>query len=379
MPKNVKTNVSVTVLNRIRETASEAYKSAVPIATADADVIKEIGKIIIDSPNIQNEFVNWLINRIGKVIITSKLFDNPLKMFVKGTTEFGSVIEDVFVDLCRPYQYSEDRAEREVYKRVKPNIKASFYVVNSELMYKQTINDKMLRRAFLSLDGVENLVSKITQAMYTSANYDEFVMIKYLLAKSILDGTVNISDVDAITDETTGKSAMRAFKEASNNFEILSKDYNIMGVYNSADKASQYLLTTNAVDALMGVDVLAYMFGPQFADNGAKIVRVDSFSNFDIERLKQLLKDDSDDDYDEFVPFTDEQLAELAKVQAVLLDENFFQIWYSLIDTGELYNPEGLYYNVWLHAHKTFARSPFANITVFADGIDVPVTTEENT
>lgn len=374
MPKNVKTNVSVAVLNRLRDSASTDYKTAVPIATANADVIKEIGKIIIDSPNLQNEFVSTLINRIGKVIITSKLFENPLKMFVKGSLEFGSVVEDVFVDLTRPYQYSEDRAEREVFKRVSNNIKTAFYTVNSELMYKSTINDKMLRRAFLSIDGVENLVAKITQAMYTSANYDEFVMIKYLLAKSILDGNVKVTDVDAITNEATGKAAMVKFKESSNNFEILSKEYNAMGVYNSADKGNQYLMTTNAIDALLGVDVIAYMFGPQFAENGTKIVRIDSFSNFDVDRLKILLKDDEDTDFDTFTPFTEAELAELAKIQAVLLDEGFFQIWYSLIDTGSLYNPQGLYYNTWLHLHKAFGRSPFANIEVFADGFEIPTT-----
>jgi hypothetical protein len=47
-----KTNVSVDVLNRIRESASVNYQTAVLNATANADVIRGIGAIIMDSPNL---------------------------------------------------------------------------------------------------------------------------------------------------------------------------------------------------------------------------------------------------------------------------------------------------------------------------------------
>ena len=53
-----RTNVSVDVLNRIRQTASTNYQTAVPIATPNADNIREIGAVLIDSPNLQNEFLN---------------------------------------------------------------------------------------------------------------------------------------------------------------------------------------------------------------------------------------------------------------------------------------------------------------------------------
>ncbi len=78
-----KTNVSVDVLNRIRESASVNYQTAVPIATPNADNIRDIGAIIMDSPNLQNEFLDTLINRIGKVVIKTRLFENPLQ-FSKG-------------------------------------------------------------------------------------------------------------------------------------------------------------------------------------------------------------------------------------------------------------------------------------------------------
>ena len=120
-----KTNVSVDVLNRIRDAASIDYQTAVPIATANADVIRNIGSIIMDSPNLQNEFCSALINRIGKVVIKTRLFENPLA-FSKGMLEYGESIEEVFVNLIAANQYDADKAESEVWKRQFPDIRSQY-------------------------------------------------------------------------------------------------------------------------------------------------------------------------------------------------------------------------------------------------------------
>lgn len=360
-----KTNVSVDVLNRIREMASVDYQSAVPIATANAGVIRDIGAIIMDSPNLQNEFLNCLINRIGKVIITSRLFESPLRMFVKGNLEYGEVVEEIFVNLCRPYQYSPNKAEQEVFKRVIPDVRSAFHVLNSELFYKQTVSRKELDKAFLSIDGVESLARAIIGVMYTSANFDEFVMMKYMLAKAALDGTIAIVPVATLNSEANGKAALTAFKEYSNNFEVLSTNYNVMGVYNSSDKASQYLITDNHNDAYLSANVLAALFGPAFADADYKKIRVDNFDQFDNDRLKWILGKDDDE---EWTAFTSDELAALANIEAVLLDENWFQVYYKLLETRYLENPEGLSENTWLHIWRIFSRSPFANIVIFGSG-----------
>lgn len=371
----VKTNVSVDVLNRLRNEASINYQTAVPIATADADVIKEIGKIILDSPNLQNEFSSWLINRIAKVIIWNGTFENPLRVFNKGLLEFGDVIEEVFVDLCRPYQYSESVAERKVFARVSANIKSNFHVVNSYVFYKQTINRAQIKKAFMSVDGVEDLINKITGAMIVSANYDDYQMYKYLIAKAALNGNVAIIPVTAISDEASAKNALKTFKATSNNFEILGRKYNTMGVANNSPKEDQYLIIDNDNDASLSVDALAYMFGPAFADNDAKKIRIDGFDDLDIDRLRYMMcpKNENgepieDPTSSDFEPFTSDELTALGNIEAVLLDEAWFQNYTQLFETSAIRNPEGLSENMWLHVWKCYAMSPFANGAIFASG-----------
>ena len=95
------TNSSVDVLNVIRNNATQNYRDYVPKATADAESIREIGNVIMDYPSLQNEFLSALVNRIGRVIITSKMYDNPLKNFKKGMLEYGETVEEIFVDVVK--------------------------------------------------------------------------------------------------------------------------------------------------------------------------------------------------------------------------------------------------------------------------------------
>ena len=91
---NVSNNIAV--LNAIRNSASTYYQDYVP-AVADASGVREIGVTIMQDIRLQNEFLQALINRIGRVNITSKIFQNPLRMFKKGVMEFGDTIEDIYV------------------------------------------------------------------------------------------------------------------------------------------------------------------------------------------------------------------------------------------------------------------------------------------
>lgn len=357
-----KTNVSVDVLNRIRESASVNYQTAVPIATANADVIRGIGAIIMDSPNLQNEFLDTLINRIGKVVIKTRLFENPLQ-FSKGELAYGESIEEVFVNLIEANQYDAEKGESEVWKRAYPDVRSQYHVLNSEIFYKTSVSRRELDKAFLSGEGVANLVEAVIQKMYVSSAYDEFLMVKFIIAKAALDGSTAIYPVSAVTDEASARQLLKAIKITSNNFEILSKDYNTAGVYNSSAKEDQYLIIDNENDGNLSVDCLAYMFGPSFASSDSKKVRIDGFDKLDFDRLNKVLGV-------EITPFTNDEIAALGNIEAVLVDWSWFQIYTKLIETRYIENPENLYENTWLHLWRVFSRSIFENCVIFASGVN---------
>ena len=106
------------VLNAVRNGASTDYQEAVPYATNEAEVIRKIGAILLDNPIFYNEFLNGLVNRIGKVIFASdQYWENPLGWVNKGVLDYGETVEDIFVDIAKPHQFDPAVAEDEWMKR----------------------------------------------------------------------------------------------------------------------------------------------------------------------------------------------------------------------------------------------------------------------
>lgn len=353
---------SVDILNAIRNSATQNYKDYVPAATKDAQSIKEIGAIIMDYPALQNEFLSALVNRIGRVLITSKMYTNPIEMFKKGMLEFGETVEEIFVNLAKPFQFDPAVAESEVFKREIPDVRSAFHVMNYQKFYKATISDRELKQAFLSWDGVSNLIAKIVDAMYTGANYDEFLTMKYLLARHILDGHMTVKEI-AEVNTANMKSITADIKGVSNKMTFMSPNYNVAGVQTFALKENQYLIMNAQFDATMDVEVLASAFNMDKAEFMGHRVMIDGFGNLDIARLNVLFADDPN-----YTEISTDDLNALNAIPAVIIDGDWFMVFDNLQEFTEQFNGQGLYWNYWYHVWKTFSVSPFANTTLFVSG-----------
>lgn len=361
------TKNSVDILNAIRNGASANYRDYVPQAENSLASIKEIGGIIMQFPALQNEFLSALINRIGRVMITSKMYSNPWTVFKQGILEFGETIEEIFVNIAKPFEYDVENSESKVFAREIPDVRSAFHSINYQKFYKATIQNKQLSQAFLSWEGITDLITKIINSMYAGANYDEFQTMKYMLAKNILNGRLYPVTVPTI-NETNMKRVASTIKGISNNYEFMSTKYNVAGVSNYADKDSQYLIVNSNFDAIMDVEVLASAFNMDKAEFTGHRVLVDSFGTMDVERLNKLFANDKT-----YTAFTEDELTALNEIPAVLVDKNWFMIFDNLYEFTEQYNGEGLYWNYWYHIWKTFSVSPFANASVFVP--DVPSVT----
>lgn len=361
IPKTQTLNASsVDILNAIRNSASTNYRDFVPTAKNTPESIRRIGEIIMQYTPLQNEFLNALVNRIARVIITSKMYSNPLSMFKKGLIDFGETIEEIFVNIANPHQYDVEESENKVFAREIPDVRAAFHTLNYKKFYKQTIQNKDLNQAFLSWDGLTDLISKIVNAMYTAANYDEFVTTKYMLAKAILDGRLSAITVDA----NDAKGAVTKIKGVSNALTFMSNNYNAAGVQTFTDKDDQYLLVNSQFDSEIDVEVLASAFNMSKAEFMGHRILIDGFGTLDVARLNALFKDDPN-----YVELSQDTLTALNAIPAVLVDKNFFMIFDNMYEFTENYNGQGLYWNYFYHTWKTFSMSPFANALVFVPAV----------
>lgn len=95
--KNLNELNSADILNVTRNEIGGTYADQVPLALKEGDevngakVTKEqslqslrgIGDIIMQYQPLQNAFLSNLVNRIGRVIITSRLYENPGQVLKK--------------------------------------------------------------------------------------------------------------------------------------------------------------------------------------------------------------------------------------------------------------------------------------------------------
>lgn len=325
---------SVDILNVIRANASSVYQERIPQATRDN--IRDIGNAMMTYQSTQNEFLSALVNRIGRVIITSKMYSNPLKEFKKGMLEYGETVEEIFVNIAKAHQYDPATAENEVFKREIPDVQAVFHKLNYQNFYKATISNDQLRQAFLSINGITDLIAKIVDSMYTGAEFDEFTIMKNLIYDAGVKGELYPVTIPAVNAENA-KTIVSKIKGISNSLEFMSDKYNAMGVKTFSKKNEQILLLNAEFDAVIDVEVLASAFNMDKAQFMGQRVLVDDFGG-------------------------------LENVVAVLVDKDWFMVFDNFMNFTEQYNGEGLYWNYWYHVWKTFSVSPFANAICFVTG-----------
>lgn len=355
---------SVEILNTIRNSATPYYKQMIPHAKASTGSIRQIGNIMMNYEPLQNEFLSALYNRIGRVIITSKMYYNPWSPFKKGLMELGETVEEIFVNIAKAHTFNPEKAETNFMKREIPDVRAAFHTMNYQKFYKATISNDQLRQAFLSWQGITDLIAKIVNSMYTSHNYDEFQVMKYMLARNILNGYLYPVTV-AQVDKENAPDIVTEIKAISNELVYESPDYNLNGVYTFTEKNDQFIITNARFDAVMDVNVLASAFNMDKVEFMGHRVQIDGFDRIDENRMNELFDDDPNAGY---IPLTEEEKAALKAVPAVLIDRDYFMIFDNLYKFTEDYNGEGLYWQYWYHAWKTFSTSPFANAVIFVPG-----------
>ena len=351
------TNVAPDVLNATINAASIDFRNYVPYCTpGDVNSIRTIGNTLLNSPNLMNEFIRTLINLTGKFVLWNSLFSNPLAPFVRGKLDYGDSIEEIFVEMVHPHEYDPAAAAARWMQREIPDVKTAFHVINYEKFYKVTIQPYDLQRAFLNESAFSDFYNKLFNQMYEAAQYDEYLMIKYLIAKRALNGELS---TQVVADGTDPKEFAKAIKAVSNKFTFKSRDYNPAGVLNNSPKDYQYLLVTADYDAELDVEALAYAFNMDKIDWSGHRILIDTFACTDITRLNELLALVGQD----AISSADNEA--LASIKCALVDRRLSMIYNNIFVTESQRNGEGLYNQGWLHCWMVYSTSPFANGAIF--------------
>ena len=335
---------AVDVLNTIRQEASTEYTERVPQATRDN--ITAIGRVLSTYTNVYNEFLNALLNKIGFTMVTTALFTNKLSKFKTGSVLTGQDVEDIFVNAFRLAEGAYDKEggagtgginpfKRRDYQEALVN----YYRMNRRDKYVITIYKDDLIRAFNSTTALEQFITAQFNSLYTGAEFDEYEHMKKLFADAIKAGDFFdylVPAIGADNPQEACKAFVRTVKKAIADLSYPSTDFNPAKVRTSTDKGSLVLFVHKDIQPHLDVDLYSLIFGPNYAQLGVEIVEVDNFG------------DDTSGTY------------------ALLVDRDWFRVYDVKNEMTQLFNPDGLYTNYWLHIWQILSYCKFKNAVRFA-------------
>lgn len=350
---------AVQTMNLIRNNASPNYQSVVPVATRTRASLQAIGQVFMTYPDILNEYLTALWNKVGAVRMRYREYTNPLSSaFRKGELGLGEFVEEIFVGLCQAHQFDPESAVNTVFQREIPDVKAAYHKLSIQVYYKQTIQENELEMAFTSWENVNRLTELIVARMYNAAEYDEYQAILQLIAQNILDGTIKVVSLPSNDSLNVAKVILTASDELT----LMSKNYNYSGGHTHTPKDDQFLLGSSIFWASQNVDVYAVSFNMDKVEFMGHRILINQLGDIDTERLNALFG--GQPGYEEI---GSSDLEELNKIAAVLLDREWVQLYTKLRRTvTDPYNGDGLYFSYKYHMWDVLASSPFSNAIVFS-------------
>lgn len=326
-------NGTQTLVNAIRNSAG--LSEITQVWDGSVTGLQNFGAAVNSLPRHQNSFLNELIDRIGLVVIEQADLRNPLKSFKRGTMEFGRSVQEIFTDLVKAQSFNPEDAETTLFKRNPPNTKVLFHDNWRKEMYPTTIEEEELQHAFVSVERFESFIVTIYNALYNSNEYDEYVWMRALLESYINNGFASYVAVSAPIDQVTSQAFVKAARATSKKLTLPqgSRLYNNSGVMTRTPEERLWIIIDADLEASIDVDVLAYAFNMDKASLKDRTIIIEGFAT--------------------------------TGLQAVLIDQNIFQIYDKEFKIRTIENPKGLYWNVYLHVHQLFSMSRFCNIVAF--------------
>ena len=352
---------TIDILNVIRSNASPQYQALIPVVEKATDIPK-VGQAMEGYPALANEAVQGLMGRIAFVAMKSATFNDVFAPMKKGFLSHGETVEDIFVEIAKVYDFNADKAPARELKRYASNVHTVFHAVNWKVLYPISIDQEEYRHAFLSEDGVVDLINKLIDQVFQAYEYDEYLLFKYMLIKAVTHGEIKPIGVDM----TNIKNAGKAFRATSNDFTFMKRKYNLKNVLTNTPRERQHIFMSAEFEANYDVEVLAGAFNMSKADYLGQRTLVDDFTTFDNERFEEIR---SASDMIEEV--TDEELELMSAVTALLIDTEWFQVYDNLAQMEEGRVGSGLYWNYFYHSWKIISSSPFANAVAFVDNTAV--------
>lgn len=289
-----------------------------------------------------NQFMDILVNRIAYTYVRGQNYKNPLAVFKGNKINYGSTIQEIAPKWIKAHSY-EDDAET-LLKLHRPESEVWYHSQNRRDQYPISVNVDELRTAFTDEYGLNNLVAQLMNTPNNADEYDEFNIMKNLIAEyETRWGFYKYHLDDYPADDASGKAFLTALQTLGGKLQFPSSVYSGTDIPVFAQPSELVLLVTPEAQASLNVNTLAALFNVDLAKVSYRTVLIDEF------------------------PIPD--------AVALLTTEDFFVCHDTLYNTTSFWNPQTLTTTYWLNHWGVYSVSPFVPAILFttASGTVTPI------
>jgi hypothetical protein len=332
--------LNATLVDKAWAAGSNAYQQAIPLSTQNGvDNMSTIYAALKDNGSLYNEFERNLINVIGKQIVRTWDWMNPLAFLkIPGGIPNGSTIQEIAMDLIEASGY--DIRDSNLFEVAPHEVYSAFHEKNRADRFDMTLSTTEVMRAFNTPTGLNDYILRKLQIQRISDNYAEYQIMKQLIAVANKEDRiyrVKSSFADQkkpLASEIIDLSlAIRTHADLMT--VVPTGQFNARGVSSVSQKDDLVLIVDPTTKNAMDVNVLADAFNQDKVEFQKRIIVIDEFP--------------------------------VAGLHAVLADRSWFVAADIITDLEFFRNGKNRTTNYYYHRHGTYSISPFSNAIFFGE------------
>lgn len=395
------TNQIYTIVNEVN---AEAFGSEA-IDVIDNQGLISLGDTVLSSTTNTEAFLNTLVQRIGRTIISFRQYRNKLADMVVNDFEYGAILQKIRVHLTEaetdPAYGLTDGSSVDPWTVNKPDVEQKLFVTRTPYMFHVTIARKQLKEAFLSESGmgafigavfgqvrnsievslenlgrlcIANMMAEFTpftpsagdDTPATTLNHEVALCTLYNTARGyhgVISGEGGAADtpasagyVDADTclfDDDFLRFAVKTMKSYSDNFTDMSTLYNDGEIETFTPREEQRLKVLSSFERALETVV-------QYSAFNEEMVRLNAFATLNFWQSAQTA------DTVKVKRASDGVTVTIQNVVGVLYDRDALGIYKRDEDVLTTpVNAKGLYYNTFYHQLELWFNDTSENFVFF--------------
>nr|DAW88523.1 MAG TPA: Head protein [Caudoviricetes sp.] len=288
---------NVQLLNMIRNESSPEYQRRIPAATqSNMDITVST---LMSSTQLKNEFYSSLINRIGGTMVHSWKWSNPLSVFTRASQTYGDTWQEIAVGmpLAQVYDPNAEYLGADNFRKWKVDVDSLYHRLDFAHFYPVTTDDKTLRRAFTSDNGLSSLTSQLIQSCYNAAEVDVFEAMCHMFTQYARLGgywrvhmNADLNKMTSTQDEARG--LLRQIRSWADSLKFVSTRYNARHMPTFAKPDELVLFCSPEVKSALDVQGLATVFHRTDAEPNIDRIIVVPEDRFGIDGVQAILTTD---------------------------------------------------------------------------------------